>query len=186
MDLFLMMEQRGIMIPRQYDDREGRVGYNFLKENPEKIAQIPELRGFPEAEELIRAVNGEESGLRTVGPLRAVCDGGDQQSKRCVFYVGLTFEDAKLKGDKTAYYSLFDRLTQYANSLETERDTVIEAFLTPTLYDEIVQYGWSMGLYVYGYADAEEGARAMWATAVQVLKDFLAQEASRTDAEEVE
>lgn len=178
MDLSLIVENQGAVIPRQSAEPSNEIRYFDLKRHPEKLSELPDVQTFPEAGELVRAINSSEF-LKTVNPPRALCEVTNPPTTRCVCHISVSYEDMNLNMNRFVFYALFDRLTKYVSSVETHRDTVIEGWVIPTRYEEQNLQGWCVGFSVYGYADSEEEARERWVSAVQILRDFIVGEIAK-------
>lgn len=167
--------------PYQPEVKEKSVNYGYFdyKRNPDRISDIPEVKGWPEFEDFIRAINTSEGFFRTLG-----CDVGytDVQGGGIVnlkSYVDIAFEVLEVNFDKSNYYLIFDRFTDYLKRYGVPDNVSAEFVIQSTVFNDHKvkgeesrrKVGWSLTLRLHGVGRTVEEARAAWRAGVQFFKD---------------
>jgi hypothetical protein len=178
-------EGLGVPYP-QGDNPEGfNVGDFDLKKEPARISEIHEVRGWPEMEEFLKAVNKSDSLFRT---LRCDVFGDDyshkKMKKRVISYVTIAFKILDWNGPKGTYGDLYQRFQRFASQYHTPDTIYIKFHLIPTSYN----YpgggrGWSVDIYTVGYGATERDARSAWQSGLKRVREFLAWRSARYGGE---
>jgi hypothetical protein len=95
-----------------------------------------EVDGFPDVNDLLRTIDAEDSVFRSIASASALCELAQKPFVRCVCHLFVAYKAPKRNARKESFYLLFDRLTEFVEQQDTEVDTVIEAWLIPTLYEQ--------------------------------------------------
>jgi hypothetical protein len=155
-------------------------GYFDLKRNPLRIAEVPEIYGWPELESVIKTANHHDSLFRTLGCEIVLMDFDDLRlKKRLVSYVDIAFEILSLNGEKENYHQLFRRLEQFAAPFQLPGNVSIIFEICPTRFDAHQFQGWRVTLWNAGVGRSDSEARAAWHLGVEVFKHFISTESAQ-------
>ena len=149
------------------------VGFIDLRSQPERIAEIHELRGFPEFEELVRALNAPESAVRTLRIDTAKDEFPRDEYPRSFFSM-LTFCFEAFHGDddKRYYIDLYRFFVQLASHFLPADDVQVDFYLVPFTV-QVSNNGWALEIRVYGYGKSEDDARSAWVRGFMQVSEFM-------------
>ena len=152
-------------------------GYFDLKRIPRLIAEVPELYGWPEMEEMVGTINHSDSLFRTLGCAIALMDFADPRlKKRLVSYVDIAFEILSLNAEKENYRRLFQRFEEFATPFQLPGNVSILFEICPTLFADHQFHGWRVTLWNAGLGRTDTEARAAWHLGIEVVRDFITTE----------
>jgi hypothetical protein len=155
-------------------------GYFDLKRNPRHIAEVPEIYGWPELEDVITIANHSDSIFRTLGCEIVLIDFDDPKlKKRLVSYVDLAFEILSLNEEKENYYQLFRRLEEFAAPFQLPGNVSVLFEICPTRFAAHQFDGWRVTLWNAGIGRSDSEARAAWHLGVEVFKEFISTESAQ-------
>lgn len=154
--------------------QDGHANYGFrnLKGALHRIEEIPELSGDASLRELVRRINGPETGLLSIGCLSAPV--AEEQGHRVTGYVEFAFNSAEAISDAGHYFPIFFHFDRVLH--ETGYD---EAYfhweLMGAEFREADAGGFTMSVTVNtGHFGTEKEARNVWSEALALLADYLA------------
>lgn len=155
---------------------EGAVAYIDLKEHPESIEQLAEVRNFSELGEFLRTLNGPDSPLETAkcdawfDTLMDVDDEPYEVMMKCSSYVDL-FLSGERKQTKFAEQEAIARTL--AQELRETNDIAarVEIILRRAYFEDCTGFYWTV--YVFGYGDGLDTARSSWQSALRLLQTRL-------------
>ena len=166
--------------PQDHEDGSRNYGYCDLKNHPETIGTIPELRDFPELQRFVKSVNVSNSLFRTLGCEKSFHDSDTPIYKRkLVSYVDLAFEILKFNGSQKAFEHLFEWLRTFAAGWPPSEAVGIEFEIGPASYNDHHFLGWRVSAWNYGYGQNDSEARESWKVGLGLLQKFLENESSR-------
>jgi hypothetical protein len=153
--------------------------YRDLKLFPERIAELPECRDFPELAECLALLNAPSSPLRS-----AKCDvwhtANLAEDERLDFslpfktgsYLDLVFDDPKVRKDLDAHSRFAEKLQRALSPLRVQAQ--MEIVLRRCLFhpEEVWGYALTVFLHAYGLTGAE--ALTEWSRAITALGQALA------------
>lgn len=176
---YLSICQHGKVIPYGglgdvRDDGDANYGFRFAKGKPDVLDWIPELQRDQALDQLVRAINGIDTGLFTVG-----CVTGKHESDQGIRYSGyveFAFNSRSAIQDAARYFPIFFHFCR---------------FLHETAFDVAVQYNWELQGATFLEANDVDGftcsvvintsflpdptaAWQAWELSLQVLAVFLA------------
>jgi len=165
-----------------WSDPEGRLRYYDLKRQPELLSQIEEAHRTPELGEFLAAINSPKSFLET-----AKCDAWttpDISPEEEVFaaalkfgsYVDLLFREEERQFSFSDHEQLAERLTALLRRAP-EIPAAAECLIRRCFYRHSgeVRDGFYITLYLFGYGNDEEHARASWVVALKLVENALQQ-----------
>lgn len=145
-----------------------------MKGQLERIAEIHELRGFPEFEELMRALNAPESSVRTLRIDTVKDEFPRDEYPHSVFsMLTFCFEVCQGDEDKRYYVELYRFFVQIASRFLPTDDVQIDFHLVPLTVKSLSYSGWALEIRVYGYGKSEDGARSAWAKGFMQVSEFM-------------
>lgn len=150
------------------------IGFIDLKGQPERMAEIHELRGFPVFEELMRALNAPESSVRTLR-IDTAKDEFPRDEYPHSFFSMLTFcfEVCQGEEDKGYYIELYRFFVQVASTLLPGDDVQVDFHLVPLTVRPEDYSGWALEIRLYGYGKSEDGARRAWVRGFRQVNEFM-------------
>lgn len=175
-DIYQFGEDQRLYVPYRpgQGSHTANVGFIELKAQPERIAEIHELRGFPEFEELIRALNVPESSVRT---LRIDTGKGefprDTYSHSYFSMLTFCFEVCQGDEDKRYYVELYRFFVQVASPLLPADNVQIDFHLVPLTVKAGNYSGWALEIRLYGYGKSEDDAHGAWAQGFRQVNEFI-------------
>jgi hypothetical protein len=148
------------------------MGYVDLKAQPERIAEIPELTGYPELEELVRVLNKQESSFRTlrVDTAKDVFR-RPEFSKSESSHLTISFENLGGEDDERFYMEAHRSFSSYVSLLPVS-DAIVINFVAVPLQVQTFR-GWCLDLWLYGFGKSEDEARRNWLSGLTILREFL-------------
>lgn len=169
--LQVIRKPMGVPYFRDPSDQSSRSFIDLVKD-PDRISEIPELKGWPELEEFVAEVNRPIGMYRTIGTEKA----SYMENGRHVIngYVGFGFRDLRNVADKHYHYALFDNFNDFEQQNPLPPDVYVSWDLVPTYYGEAQLDGLSFDIWVRSVADSPENAREKRAKALKLLQEFLA------------
>lgn len=157
---------------------DGVLGYVDLKLNPAAIDNLEEVQRFPELGDFLRALNAADSIYETakcdvwIDTLLDVDDEPYEATVKCGSYVDVFFRAPRT----LAPFSEHERRARdLLRRLRTAEDLRARAELTlrrAYFADEQALY-WTV--YLFGYGDDIENARAVWAQALKLVQTVMLQ-----------
>lgn len=150
------------------------IGYVDLKRQPERIAEIQELIGYRELEELVRVLNKQESSLRTLRVDTAKDVFRRPGFSKSIFsHLTVSFENLGGEDDKRFYMEAHRSFSSYVSLLPVSDGIVINFVAVPLQVQTF--RGWCLDLWLYGFGTSEEGAKRNWLSGLTFLGGFLMQ-----------
>jgi hypothetical protein len=170
----------GVPYPPKHSNSEN-AGYFDLKKEPSRISELPELKGWPEFETFIKAVNSRASFFRTLR-----CDvwlaspsGHTYLNKIVVGYATIAFEILEFNTSKGCFDELRNRFLKFAPASLKWPTTVIHFKHIPTSYNNHgIARAWSEDIEIHGLGINDNDARVSWLKGLLVVEDFLSKESS--------
>jgi hypothetical protein len=165
-------------IPYGPADRPNSKCYGFkdLKLFPELISEIPELRDWPEFEELIRALNVAESPFCSFGCEKSVTpfshDDEKQLKVKLTSYVEFGYA-ARHRNEPTAFETFVKDLSSFAARRPLSKYLHVDSEIQRTRYVDDNTMGWSLTIWISGYGASETEAREAWGGAIAALREFI-------------
>lgn len=151
------------------------IGFVDLKGKPERITEIHELRGYPEFEELIRALNASESSIRTLR-VDTAKDEFPRPDYANSFFSMVTCAFEKAGPEDRQYISeLYKYFVGYASDSGLPDTVQADFFIVPLTITAGNFSGWCFEIRLYGYGRSESEAKEAWSNGFRVMKDFLLQ-----------
>ena len=155
-------------------------GYFDLKRNPRHITEVPELYGWPELEDMVRAANHRDSIFRTLGCDVASMDFEDPSlNRRLVSYVDIAFEILSLNGERENYHQLFQRFEEFATPFQVPGNVSVLFEVCPTSFAAHQFQGWRATIWNAGIGRSDTEATAAWHLGVEVFKHFIVTESAQ-------
>ena len=179
-EVLLTVDHKPLGVPyfRPSEDTESN-SFIDLKEQPERIDEIPELRSWPELEKVVRRINIPSGIFKTLGCAEFVYK-NESPKYRLHTYVDFCFAESMANKDQGNFYDLFHRFTEYVGTLKPPDDLVIKIELRRTaFYNENIT-GWCMEYWVLGVGETLNEARANPDAGFKILEEFLRIEDSRS------
>ncbi len=169
----------GVPYPKGESPTSTNIGYFDIKLLPEKIDLFPELQGWPELKELVRAVNKTNSIFRSLR-----CDVAQSKITRDGFrhkissYITLAFEILEWNS-KENFKQLHDKFLVFAKTQVVRVDNTVEFVLEPTSYNEHAYTAWSVDLWNHGFGRTGKEAKQNWLSGLHIIKAFVADQNQR-------
>ena len=163
-----------LAVPWQSPD--GAVHYVSLRDNPEEVDKLTEVREFPEIGEFLRSLNSRSSKYGTAkcdvwfDTLMDVDDEPYQATVKCVSYVDLFFAGESKLADFAAHERAARAVVQrlrVAPGLRARAEFVVRH----AYFSNDQGFYWTV--YVFGYGEDAIRARAAWAEALSAVQQAL-------------
>ena len=159
--------------------QDGRLHYIDVREKPERITELEEVRQFPELGEFLRSVNSRVSAFQS-----AKCDAGftrEMTPEDEIFgtaakfgsYVDFLFVSPGLRSSFVRQEATARRLTELLQRTP-EMPAAVEFLVRRCFFPEEPD-GFYFTCYVFGYSEDEEDARKLWGIALRLVGNGLAQ-----------
>lgn len=160
------------------DEDPNSHSYIELKEHPEQISLIPEIRDWPELEATLREMNSISSRFKTLGCEKSEIRPNDG-SYGVSGYVDVAFEDLALAKNWDAHLRLFQIFQAQAVTQGPDTGTCMEFVMQPTQWIELQELAWSFSVWVIvGCCRSGAEAKEKWSAALKVVREFLLAEKS--------
>lgn len=165
----------GLPVPYPPSDEGGRtnVGYFDLRGHPELIAQVHELRGYPEFEKLIRDINRPESifrSLRLEVKPRAQIEGAIHAHSS---YVTIAFEILNWSRLEANYRDLYQQFIRFPLRRSPPDSTRLQFRPVWVNFDEHREGGVGLDIVIIGVGLSESQALAAWRSGLTAVREFL-------------
>jgi hypothetical protein len=157
-----------LAVPWQSPD--GSVEYVDLRAHPEKIDELSEVREFQELGECLRALNTRDFVTAKCDAcfdtLMDVDDEPYEAKMKCASYVDLFFTGERQLAPFAEHES---KAREVVQRLRTDEELPARAEITVrrAYFREETGFYWT--IYVFGYGDDTEDARANWGKALQAV-----------------
>lgn len=169
----------GIPYPKEIDAELHNLGYFDLKKEPQRIAEIYELAGWPEFQEFIALINRKDSFFKSLR-----CDvwfaslpQHPQFTRIAVGYVTIAFENMALNLSKENYEALRQRFKDFAAQYPPNDQITLEFKHIPTSYNEQgIARAWSEDIEIHGLGNTDDEAGQAWLAGLRVVQAFIVQE----------
>jgi hypothetical protein len=161
-------------------------GYIDLKRNPSAIAEIAEIRDYPELLDFVRHINAQESLFRTLrsGDVIAMHVNYAGACEMVASYQTIAFEILEFNLPKNCFVDLYNRFVQSARDCIRCKNTFIEFKLIPTSYrDHGINRAWSGDFEIRGLGHTDTEARDNWTLGWRTVQTFLMNETKLWAAE---
>lgn len=164
--------------------------YVDLRENPQKIEDIPEAKDFPELQDFFRAVNGENSFFRTLASItmpREIPSPKSPYEMRS--YVDVTFVPWEWGGNAAQNFVIFFQFTEFIHGLKTNQGlenlagVSVYLNLKPSRNQDLGIPFWCMEWWIISRGKTQEEAREGWRATLQLLQQFLLEISPSTEEE---
>jgi hypothetical protein len=159
--------------PVEHGDGTQNHGYVRLKENPGGAGRIPEVRGWPELQRFLEALNAPESPVESVGCEKGYFAGGEgTPSVKLGSYIDLVFSEPGLNDRPENLLLLASQLVRavedcekwWANiSFVLQRNRGLSGANMP----------WGLMLQIKNYGRSEEEARRLWGISLSRLSKAI-------------
>jgi hypothetical protein len=153
----------------------GSHSYVNLREEPDKIALLPELTDCPPLRDFVIALNAPSGQFETfgcekwIGPWANDAFPGYGFRQGC--YVDIALVNKEVCATQRPYRQLIDTFRQYA-VVHRVYDLMHVGFeLRPTVSAR--EAWWTMGVWIYGVGRDEADAKQWWQKALEYFKTFL-------------
>jgi hypothetical protein len=155
---------------------EGAITYMDLKQYPELMDGLSEVRKFPELGAFLRTLNAPDSPFETAkcdawfDTLMDVDDEPFEAAMKCSCYVDL-FLSGERKRTKFAEQEASARMV--AQRLRETNDVAarVEIILRRAYFADWTGFYWTV--YVFGYGDGVDSASSSWQSALRLLQTAL-------------
>jgi len=182
-----------------WQDADGRIRYISLRQHPERIAELDEVRRFPALGRLLRALNHEDSAWETakcdvwlepdeVGRSEDAAEAGSPSasgdpaafSQHC--YVDLILSEAHraLRDSLAAHQALARRMARTLEEHGEELDATAAEIVLRRCYfhtdaraDSPTEDGYFLTLYLSGFGATAAGAAERWQQALDLAAGCL-------------
>jgi hypothetical protein len=161
-----------------FKHKPGAHSYINLREHPELISEIPELKDCPPLLNIVAALNGLSSPLETFGCDKGLQDWSNPQFPGCVSRYGSYLDVAfvtKQMCSKENYQNLIREFREYAAAKHINGfHKMMHVFfsLRPTV-SLCTQHWWTLCIQNYGVVRDEKEANTWWGQCVHRTQDFL-------------
>lgn len=155
---------------------DAKIAYVNLRNTPEAIEQLAEVRSFPELGELLRALNAQSSSFQTAkcdawfDSLMDVDDEPYEAAMKCACYIDLFFAApqtlASFPEHEKQARSIVQRLRESA-----DRSARAEVIIRRAYFREDEGFYWT--IYVFGYGNELQSAWENWKAALVQLRTAL-------------
>lgn len=143
--------------------------YVDLKQDPEGITQIPEIRDWPELEDALRALNAPEAPYRTIGCEKSAikqADGAHGVSG----YVEIALANLEIARRWDVNIQLIQAVQAEAVLRWSEENLFAEFVIHPALWIEVQQQTWCFEMWVIvAGLGTPENAKERWS---EILREF--------------
>jgi hypothetical protein len=161
------------------------VGFIDLKAQPERLAEIHELRGYPDFEDLVRVLNQPDCSLRTLR-VDTARDEFDRPgfSNSYFSFLTVSFEQAHPEDDRRYFRELHRSFTAYNAALNVPDAVQVDFYIVPLEVTVNKFRGWCLDIRLYGFGTSEEEAMKNWSDGLRLVRELLlmVDTASRTDS----
>ncbi len=153
---------------------DGANAYIPLRNLPERIEELSEVRQFPELAGFLRAVNA--SRLTTAkcdawfDQLMDVNDEPYAARMKCASYVDVFFHGDRERADFPTHESIVRDVTQKLRVLD-DLAARVEIIVRRAYFRSEEGLYWTV--YLFGYGDAPESARRSWSHALTLVQSIL-------------
>ena len=162
-----------------WSSEDGVLSYVDVREKPELICELDEVRRFPELGEFLRSVNSHLSAFQS-----AKCDAGftrEMTSEDEIFgtagkfssYVDFLFVSPALRSSFERQEATARKLTELLRRAP-EMAAAVEFLVRRCFFPEEPD-GFYFTCYVFGYSDDEDEARKLWGIALRLVGNALVQ-----------
>ncbi len=162
---------------------EGTPGAGFVdvKSKPDLVPMVASCLGWPETQNLLRAVNAPGSPLMTLAADQAFTAADHRELKSVLTsFVTLCYADVARNGKQTLADlagSLGKRITELLQTASNELQRTLHLNVTlklqPTIFHQNNVEGWSLTVLMAAYGKNEIDARITWGVGVKVLQEAL-------------
>lgn len=175
MDVFLTVSLQPLGVPYWRDPADtASAGFIDLKQEPHRLGEIPEVKGWPSLYRLLAELNAAESQLMSLGcgvfiyPPQA----GANAQWSAYSYVGYSFANLSETADARVYFPQFFHFSRhYSGQTNTGANIFFE--LRETGFYERNAQGFTVDYVVRSAAESEDQLRQRIAAHFDALSDFL-------------
>lgn len=174
--LYQAGEDQRLHIP--YRPRSGshatNVGFIDLKAQPERLAEIHELSGYPDFEDLVRVLNQPDCSLRTLR-VDTAKDEFDRPGFSSSYFSFLTvsFEQAHPEDDRRYFCELYRSFTAYASGIILPDAVQVDFYIVPLEVTANKFRGWCLDIRLYGFGASEGEAMKHWSDGLRLVRELL-------------
>jgi hypothetical protein len=170
----IAVEEKPLGIPYFRED-PGSHSYVSLREEPDKIDLLPELRDCPPLRDFVLALNAPTGPYETFGCEKWIGPWTHEAFPGYIFrqgsYVDFALVNKTACATQAPYRQLIEAFREYA-VVHRVYDLMHVGFeLRPTV-SASAQW-WSMGVWIYGIGRDEAEAKRWWQEAVEYFRTFL-------------
>lgn len=154
-------------------------GYIDLKECPEAIDLVPEIRDFPEFRNLVIVVGGPDSRFHTFGCYTQCAESQrPEYRRRFKSYLGVVFEALRRNSTTGEFESLYSRFKQFFQCSTDPADSYgVEFSIGLTKFHEHADMiGHHVAIFNFGWGDTDADARDQWEQGIRAVKQFFVRE----------
>lgn len=147
------------------------IGYIDLKKEPERIAEIHELNGYPELQDFVRCLNAPESIFRTLRSDTVRDSFKPPDYTKSVFsHSTIAYDFLECNQDPAMYQSIYELFLDSGLGGALPDSVVADFWLIPTYYKIHEQPGWCLDIWLYGYGNSEKESHGGWSAGLRALK----------------
>lgn len=156
---------------------DGATQYVDLRQHPERIIELSEVRAFPELDDFLRSVNA--SRLATAkcdawfDQLMDVDDEPFEAAIKCASYVDVFFHGEKQLSDFPTHESVARNITARLRALENIAARAELIIRRGYFEDANPGAGFYWTIYTFGYGDSLQEARQAWRAALRQVQTAL-------------
>ena len=172
-----LAEDKVLGIP-YFKHKPGAHSYVNLREHPELISEIPELKNCPPLLNIVTALNSQSSPFETFGCDKGPEEWSNPQFPGCVARYGSYLDVAfvtKQMCSKESYQQLIRKFQEYAGEKHVKGfHNMMHVFvsLRPTV-SRLTGSWWTLSVHNYGVGRGEEEAKNWWGKCVHHTQEFL-------------
>lgn len=172
--IILRVEFEGFGVPyyRREDDPTSK-SYIDLKQEPERSAELPEVKDWPELKTAIDKINAHRL-FKTLGCAAWVYETDSPERIKFVSYLAFCFAPMELNKDALSYYRLFHQFCLLLSERTLPENLAMHFVVRQTGFNggELAM-GFSGELGLSGYGSSVEQARTLPNLAFSLLTDLL-------------
>jgi hypothetical protein len=158
---------------------DGKLAYIDLRQNPEAIEMLSEVRAFPELANVLYALNAPGSIYQTAkcdvwfDTLMDIDDEPYDAEMKCASYIDVFFSGRRRLAEFAEHEASAGMVVKHLRGVEDMAARVELSVRRAYFEDDPQGEGFYWTVYVFGYGDDLEGARSHWSLAMQQTLNAL-------------
>jgi len=172
MDVTLAFVNDPLGLPYPSIDSPDQIRHEYidLRETPEKIDELPELKDLPAFKEAIRSLNAPTSLFRTLGCEKHFSDYGSQRQLGA--YIDLAYAEWENNSDLFQFYILIGEFARSCRDVDLP-SAQIRFELFKYEFHETGKQGWKATIKIGAFGPDDAAATATWTQALNLLVNFV-------------